>query len=63
MRSPFRQEYEDSILRWLKAHKDHPELNHGPEPSPKTFGFETDTDLWEARQIKERAKKELNRHA
>lgn len=60
---PNRKAYEDSIMRWLKAHKDHPTINHGIEPDPGTFGFTTEMELWEATKIKDRVKKELNRNA
>lgn len=58
------KEYEEFLTRWLKAKKEHPGIDHGPEPSPEQFGFNTnETDVWMARKIKAWVKREIERSA
>lgn len=55
------QAFEEAWTRWLKAHKEHPGLYHGPSPTPAEYGFMTDLDIWHANEIERRVKKEMER--
>lgn len=48
--------YEDALLRWLAARRDHKLLHH-PEPDRDTFKL----DEWTATKTKERVERDFNR--
>ena len=59
--TPYRKEFEDALTRWIKAQKEYPSLDHGPQPNPKDYGFKTFHELWEASKIIDRVKREMAR--
>jgi hypothetical protein len=54
--------YEDALTRWLKARQQYGYIDHGPEPDPAVYGFTTELNKWEAKQIKDRVVRELKRN-
>lgn len=60
--NPFRAEFEDRLTQYFKAVRDFPSIKHGPEPDPEQFNFKTEQDKWEAKQIRARVVKEINRN-
>lgn len=53
--------YEHALLLWLKAKKDHPTVNHDPEPNALDFGCSTGPEQWQAGKIRDRVMREINR--